>query len=134
MKTRNKSIADLLAYEGLIVNYQRVKKIQKVICKKLCNLYYQDEIVCPPQLPSVIFTTSAIDNIGYNQSSNAAKTSFYDTSVTAFQYPYMPIEKQDFSFDFKTSNSTQVHRSATSKFGYYIVNKPINGNSCLTYC
>ena len=104
MKTRNKSIVDQLAYKRLIVNYQRVKNIQKVICKRLCNLYDQDGIVCPPGLQSGIFTTSAIDNIDHNQSSNTAKTSFYGTSVTAFQHPDMPVEKQDFSFDFKTDS------------------------------
>ena len=34
MKTRNKSIVNQLACEGLSVDYQRVQKIQKVICKK----------------------------------------------------------------------------------------------------
>ena len=51
MKTTIKSIVDQLSYEELIVNYQRVKKIQKKKKKKskmLYNLYDQDGILYPP--------------------------------------------------------------------------------------
>ena len=49
MKTTIKSIVDQLSYEELIVNYQRVKKIQKKKkSKMLYNLYDQDGILYPP--------------------------------------------------------------------------------------
>ena len=38
MKTTIKSIVDQLSYEELIVNYQRVKKIQKKKKKKIQNV------------------------------------------------------------------------------------------------
>ena len=91
MKIRNKSIIDQLECEGLSVNYQWVEKIQKVICKKLRNLYDQDRIVCPPGLKSDIFTTSAIANIDHNQSSNTGEKSLHGSSFTIFQHPDMPV-------------------------------------------
>ena len=50
MKTTIKSIVDQLSYEELIVNYQRVKKIQKKKkkSKMLYNLNDQDGILYPP--------------------------------------------------------------------------------------
>ena len=51
MKTTIKSIVDQLSYEELIVNYQRVKKIQKKKKRKskmLYNLNDQDGILYPP--------------------------------------------------------------------------------------
>ena len=96
MKTRKKSVTDQLACEGLSVNYQCVKKIQKVICKKLCNLYDQYEVVCPPglfllQVPLITVTITS--------------------TLASFQHPGMPIGKQVLSFDFKA----EIDNSGPSK-------------------
>lgn len=48
-------------------------------------------------------STSSIDNIDHNQSSNTAKT-FHDNLITILRHTDMTIEKQKFSFAFKVES------------------------------
>ena len=47
--TRKKKLVNQLASEGMCINYQRVKNIQKEIRNQLCKQYHQEGIVCPLQ-------------------------------------------------------------------------------------
>ena len=95
-RTRNKSIVDKLAHEGLCVSYARVRNIRQTISYQLCKQYKKDGIVCPPSLKYGIFTFCAIDNIDHNLSSSTAKKSFHGTSISIFQHP--TVEEEYISF------------------------------------
>ena len=75
---------------------------------------------CPPSLKVSAFTTTAIDNIAHNPSSNTATSSFHGKTILLFQY--LPLGKgdekevPDFQIKQKNLKKTAIflHRHNTS--------------------
>ncbi len=55
--------------------------------RQLCKKYQEEGFVCPPRLKEGVFTTSAVDNIDHNPSSNTAAKSFRGTSISICHHP-----------------------------------------------
>ena len=72
---------------GLSVSYDRVLNLSTEMGNKVCDLYQSQQLVCPPQLRSNVFTTAAVDNIDHNPSSTTAKDSFHGTAISLHQHP-----------------------------------------------
>lgn len=71
-RTRKRDLVDTIAKNGIGVSYDRVQNVELSITKQLCKKYNEERLVCPPSLKEGIFTTSAIDNIDHNPSSNTS--------------------------------------------------------------
>lgn len=86
------------------ISYSRVLEIETAIANKICDLYSEDNRICPPNLELNVFTTSAIDNIDHNPSSNGATYSFHGTGISLIQHPstaslrktQLSLTKEDF--------------------------------------
>ena len=52
----------------------------------MCAHYNSEQLVCPPNLRSYIFTVAAGDNIDHNLSSNTAQSSFHGTAISLIQF------------------------------------------------
>lgn len=85
--TRQKHLVNEFAHLGLSVSYNRVLEIETAITNKICELYAEDNRICPPNLNLNVLTTSAIDNIDHNPSSNGAAYSFHGTGISLIQHP-----------------------------------------------
>ena len=123
-KTRKKELVEQQANEGLCVHYNRVKSITRSISNQLCDQYEADGIVCPPKLQKGLFTTSAIDNIDHNSSSNTAKTSFHGTSISVFQHADTPLEHQPFTISHPPGSKCPQRKNLPDS---YINIKPTKG-------
>ena len=91
-KTRKRDLVDTVAKNGLGVSYDRVQNVELSLTKQLCKKYNEEGLVCPPSLKNGLFTTSAIDNIDHNPSSNTSRESFHGTSISVFQHPETNVE------------------------------------------
>jgi hypothetical protein len=67
---------------GLSVSYDRVLAISTALGNHATDRYHEEGLVCPPQLRSHIFTTSAVDNIDHNPSSNTSQGSLHGTGIS----------------------------------------------------
>lgn len=102
--TRQKHLVNEFAHLGMCVSYNRVLEIETAITNRICELYAEDNRICPPNLDLNVFTTSAIDNIDHNPSSNGAAYSFHGTGISLIQHPTstelqtsrLTLRKQDF--------------------------------------
>ena len=52
----------------------------------VCRRYQEENVVCPFNLRTGLFTTSAIDNIDHNPCSTTAQDSFNGTRISMFQH------------------------------------------------
>ena len=85
--TRRRKLVEMLHANGLSISYDRVLEISAELGDAVVAKYIGDGVVCPPELRTGLFTTSAIDNIDHNPSSTTSTTSFHGTSISLFQHP-----------------------------------------------
>ena len=70
--TRKRELVDTLSGLGISIAYDRVLRISAELGSGTCQHFQMEKVVCPPKLPSRVFTTSAVDNIDHNPSSTTA--------------------------------------------------------------
>ena len=87
VKTRSKDLIDTLFNLGLCVSYDRLMSISTDLANSVCDQYHANQVVCPPQLSTEVFTCGAVDNIDHNPSSTTACDSFHGTAITLTQFP-----------------------------------------------
>ena len=92
MYTCKKELVDRLYHLKLSISYDRVLCLSAQIGNKVCEQFHNNQVVCPPRLRSCVFTTSSVDNIDYNPSSNTSKESFHGTAISIFQYLHFDHE------------------------------------------
>lgn len=85
-----RSLVDELFEMGLCVSYSRVLDIERALASKVCEIYMNDNCVCPPHLTSGVFTTAAVDNIDHNPRSTTANYSFHGTGISIIQHHTEP--------------------------------------------
>lgn len=85
--TRKRDLIDHFHDLGLCISYQRYLTLSCEVANSVCTEYIRNDLVCPPQLDTGIFTTAAFDNVDHNTSSNFAKGSFHGTSISLMQHP-----------------------------------------------
>ena len=86
-KTRSRDLIDTLFNLGLCVSYDRLMSISTELANSVCDQYHANQVVCPPQLSTEVFTCGAVDNIDHNPSSTTACDSFHGTAITLTQFP-----------------------------------------------
>ena len=84
-RTRKRELVDDSFKLGLSVSYDRVLSISTGIGNTICREFQEENLACPAKLRKGIFTTSTVDNIDHNPSSNTAKESFHGTGISLFQ-------------------------------------------------
>ena len=81
-RTRKRKLVDDFFKLGLSVSYVSISTgIGNTICRK----FQEENLACPAKLRKGIFTTSTVDNIDHNPSSNTARESFHGTGISLFQ-------------------------------------------------
>ncbi|KAL9954824.1 hypothetical protein ACROYT_G042404 [Oculina patagonica] len=85
-KSRSRDLIETMHTLGLSVSYDRVLAISTDLGNAVCRQYQEEKVVCPPNLHSGLFTTSAVDNIDHNPSSTSARDSFHGTGISMFQH------------------------------------------------
>ena len=90
---------------GLSTTYNRVDEIETSIAKQICYQYQLEDLVRPPSLVKRVFTTSAIDNIDHNASSNTANRHFHGTGISLFQHLDTVGKEESLRYDFKKSSN-----------------------------
>lgn len=84
--TRKRELIDKFHNLGLCISYQRYLTLSSEVANSVCTEYIRNDIVCPPQLNSDVFTTAAFDNVDHNTSSTFADGSFHGTSISLMQH------------------------------------------------
>ena len=64
-KTRKRELVERMTNFGLSVLDHHFLDLTKMR-NKVCDLYQSQQLVCPPQLRSHVFTIAAVDNIDHN--------------------------------------------------------------------
>ena len=85
-KTRSRDLVETMHSLGLSVSYDRVLAISTDLGNAVCRRYQEENVVCPSNLRSGLFTTAAVDNIDHNPSSTTAHDSFHGTGISMFQH------------------------------------------------
>jgi len=85
--TRRRKLVEMLHANGFSISYDRVLEISAELGDAVVAKYIGDGVVCPLELCTALFTTSAIDNIDHNPSSTTSTTSFHGTSISLFHHP-----------------------------------------------
>ncbi|CAB3987995.1 Hypothetical predicted protein [Paramuricea clavata] len=109
-RTRKRDLVDNFFKLGLSVSYDRVLSISTDIGNTICRKFQDENLVCPAKLRKGIFTTSAVDNIDHNPSSNTAKGSFHGTGISLFQNvsrEYPGIEQEQISLEHRSKLDTK---------------------------
>ena len=109
-RTRKRDLVDNFFKLGLSVSYDRVLSISTDIGNTICRKFEDENSVCPAKLRKGIFTTSAVDNIDHNPSSNTAKGSFHGTGISLFQNvsrEYPGIEQEQISLEHRSKLDTK---------------------------
>ena len=86
-QTQKRGIIDGLYSLGLCSSYSRIRQVTTAMANSVCSQFETENIVCPPQLYTDLFTTGAVDNIDHNTSSRNAKDSFHGTAISLTQHP-----------------------------------------------
>lgn len=87
-QTRNRKLIDIMHSHGLCIGYKRLlTTISTELANRVCNIYHNQQVVCPPQLKAGVFTTGAMDNIDHNSSARSSKDSFHGTALSLTQHP-----------------------------------------------
>lgn len=86
-KTRMRGLIDTMFDLGLCISYDRILSISTNLANKVCLIYEEDDVVCPPQLQQGLFTLAAVDNIDHNPSSTTSQGRFHGTGISLFQSP-----------------------------------------------
>ena len=61
-----------------------------------------------PTKQTGLFTSTAINNIGHNQSSATAIVSFHGTSIRIFQHTDHPVQNIPIQYDMNNSITTKI--------------------------
>ena len=94
-KTRKRELIDTLFNLGLCVSYDRLMNISTDLGNTVCKRYHSEQVVCPPQLKSGVFTCGAVDNIDHNPSAMMAKDAFHGTAISLMQFPTAEMQGED---------------------------------------
>ena len=86
-QTRESSLVDELYNLGLSISYDRVLEIENGLCVAECKRFSEEGLVCPPNLATGVFTTSAYDNLDHNPTATTSTESFHGTDISMFQHP-----------------------------------------------
>ena len=86
-ETRKRGLVDKLYDLGLSISYNRVLEISTAMGNRVCAQFEEENAVCPINLRTGLFTTSALDNIDHNPSSTTATGSLHGTGISLFQHP-----------------------------------------------
>ncbi|WAQ99039.1 LOW QUALITY PROTEIN: hypothetical protein MAR_023412 [Mya arenaria] len=76
---------DTLHNMGLCISYDRLLGLSTDIANKVCAMYDEKGVVCPPKIARDIFTVSAVIKIDHNLSSATARDSFHGTGISLMQ-------------------------------------------------
>ena len=79
----------------LCVSYDRYMNISADLANTVCARYHAEEVVCPPQLRSGVFTCGAVDNIDHNPSATTSHDSFDGTAISMMPFPTRESYGQD---------------------------------------
>ncbi len=93
--TRSRELIDNLHSYGLCIGYNRLLTISTELGNMVSNFYNDQNMVCPPQLKSGVFTTGAMDNIDHNPSARSSKDSFHGTAISLTQHPTMTVHGEE---------------------------------------
>ena len=93
--TRKRELVDKMAHLGLNVSYDRIIQLSTHMGNQVCQQFHREQVVCPPQLRSHVFTTAAVDNIDHNPSSTTARDSFHGTAISLIRHPSFVGEGTD---------------------------------------
>ena len=93
-KTRKRELVDTFFKLGLCVSYDRYMNISADLANTVCARYHAEEVVCPPQLRSGVFTCGAVD-IDHNPSATTSHDSFHGTAISMMQFPTRESYGQD---------------------------------------
>ncbi len=83
-QTRSKKLVNKLSKLGLCISYDRVIKLENSIATAVCRCYEEEQLVCPPNLRTGLFTVGAFDNLDYNPSSTTSMGSFHGGRISIF--------------------------------------------------
>ena len=114
-RTRKRVLADDFFTLGLSVSHDRVFSISTDIGNAICQKFHDENLVCPGKLRKGIFTTSAVDNIDHNPSSNTAKGSFHGTGISLLQNvseEYPGIEQEEISLENRSKSLIGIRCSS----------------------
>ena len=84
-KTCSREVVETMYNLRLSVSYDRILSISTSLGNAVCRRYHQQNVVCPSNLRTGLFTTAAVDNIDHNPSSTTAQDSFHGTGISIFQ-------------------------------------------------
>ena len=84
-KFRSSVLVNELSRLGLSINWNRVQYIERQIGQTVLQQFHADNLVCPSEMRSGLFTVGAVDNIDHNPSARTSKDSFHGTAISLFQ-------------------------------------------------
>ena len=84
-KFRNSCIIDELNRLGISVSYNRVKYLERKMGHTVLGQFTVENLVCPTEMRTGLFTVAAVDNIDHNPSARTSKDSFHGTAISLFQ-------------------------------------------------
>ena len=87
-KTRKKGLIDKLWELGLCISHDRVMEISTSLANSVSYRHEKENVVCPKSLLKDVFSTSAVDNIDHNPTSNTAIGSLHGTGISIFQHKF----------------------------------------------
>ena len=72
-------------------------------------MWYLPCLTLPLSLKPGIFTSAAVDNLDHNLSSATAQSSFHGTTISIFQHPAIPTNRNIFKLEASTSRSEKMN-------------------------
>ena len=81
-------------------------------------------MVCPANLRSGLFTTSAIDNIDHNPSATSAHDSFHGTGISLFQHPTTDYEGVSRDPQYVTQQHSEVSSKSVMNLPEFYASVP----------
>ena len=126
--THKRELIDKMAHLGLSVSYDRVFQLSTQMGNHICQQFHREQVVCPPQLHSHVFTTAAVDNIDHNPSSTTARDSFHGTAISLIQHPSFVGEGTDRSLLVPHVPEGGCSRNIDRLPAYYTEVPPVGSN------
>ena len=84
---RKSSTITVIIELGISVSYDKVLQLSTDLSNIVSEHYRESQVIVPTSFRNGVFTTSAVDNIDHNPSSNTATDSFHGTAISLFQHP-----------------------------------------------
>ena len=126
--TSKRELVDKMAHLGLSVSYDRILQLSTHMGNQVCQQFHREQVVCPPQLRSHVFTTAAVDNIDHNPSSTTARDSFHGTAISLIQHPSFVGEGTDRSLLVLSGPERGCSKSIDRLPAYYTEVPPVASN------